>query len=530
MRRLIPFGIAAFVFLVYLPDLRNGFVYDDHEVILQQQPAQSLGDVVRVFAQPHGLPQSQLPYYRPTTRASLLLQKGLHGDAPALFHLGNALLISAAAVAAYALLRRRAFGLSPGAAAFAATAFAVHPIASECVHPIASGRETVMPAIFMLACMWAWLGDGWRSRAASVAFFAIALWSKEQAIVMPLLVVLADLTIARDSRPGLVRWALRLLPFAIVLLLYLTVRGMVIPPEPDDGAGAARFLAHWRAHPLGPLESLLFLLQSAFAPRAALFYEPSFGVWFSPPRSLFAVAAFTAVVAIVFGMRPAETPAPSRAAGTFWLGWIPIAMLLNANLLPLEALFAERYVFVSSLGIAALVATAARRVATRFDQPRLATIGAATVVAALSAMTLQRGGFYHDEIAFTQQWAATSPTHANAHASLGVALARAGRLDEAIPALREAVRLEPQLAAAQYNLGATLAQAGRRDEAIAAFRATLRAWDGDADAHYALGVLLAQRGDRSEAAAALRDAIRLRPGWQEPVAALQRLDDGRSTP
>jgi len=524
--RFAPLGVALLVFLVYLPDVRNGFVYDDHEVILQQAPVRSIGQLLHVFAEPHGLPQSKLPYYRPTTRASLLLQKGIHGDAPALFHLVNALLMSAVAVAAHALLRRPALGLSAGAAAWAAAAFALHPIASECVHPIASGRESSMPAIFMLASLAAWLRGGTRGRVASALLFAVALWSKEQAIVVPLLIALADLLRLAPEPPGrrVFAWLRRLAPFAIVLVVYLAVRGAVVPQAQGDSEGLARLTAHWRAHPFGPLESLLFLVQSAFAPASALFYEPSFAAWFSPLRAAFALLAFAATLTIVFAARPVERPAPSRAASLFWLGWLPIAMLLNANLLPLEALFAERYVFVSSLGVAALVATAARRFAARIGRPQFATAAGVAVLVALSATSLHRGDYYRDELAFTRQWVATAPGHANAHASLGAALAREGRLEDALPPLREAVRLEPRLAAAHYNLGATLAELGRRDEAIAAFRETLRQWSGDADAHYALGVLLAQRGERNEAQHELREALQLRPGWAEPLAVLRRLE------
>ncbi len=525
-RRFASLGVAVLVFLVYLPDVRNGFVYDDHEVILQQAPVQSLAQLLHVFAEPHGLPQSNLPYYRPTTRASLLLQKGIHGDEPALFHLVNALLMGAVAVAAHALLRSPALGLSAGAAAWAAAAFALHPIASECVHPIASGRESSMPAIFMLASLAAWLRGGARGRVASALLFAIALWSKEQAIVVPLGIALADLLRLAPQPPGrrVSAWLRRLAPFAIVLVVYLAVRGAVVSQAPEDGDGLARLAAHWRAHPFGPLESLLFLLQSTFVPRAALFYEPSFAAWFSPLRAAVALLAFAATLTIVFAVPPAERPAPSHAASLFWVGWLPIAMLLNANLLPLEALFAERYVFVSSLGVAALIATAARRGAARIGRPQLATGVGVAVLLALAAMSLHRGAYYRDELAFTRQWVATAPGHANAHASLGAALARDGRLEEALPPLREAVRLEPRLAAAHYNLGATLAELGRRDEAIAAFRETLRQWSGDADAHYALGVLLAQRGERNEARSELRDAIRLRPGWAEPLAVMRRLE------
>jgi tetratricopeptide (TPR) repeat protein len=518
--RRIALGLAALVLLVYLPDLRNGFVYDDHEVVLQQAPVRSPAELARVFAEPHGLPQSQLPYYRPITRASLLVQKGLHGDAAPLFHLANAALMSATAVVAFALLRTPALALSPWAAAWGAAVFAVHPIASECVHPIASGRESAMPALFMIATLACWMRG---RRIAAYACFAAALWSKEQAITVPLLAAWADLLGLAPGAPGrrVGAWLRRMAPFALVTAAYLFVRGAVVPQNEGDGAFWARFAAHWAAHPVAPLEAALFLLQSAFAPRAALAYEPSFAVWFSAPRALAANAAFAAVVTVLATSRALAFPARVVA---FWVGWIPLAMLLNANILPIETAFAERYLLVSSLGIAALVAALGDRLAQRTAATRAIAAVAIALLVALAAITIHRSGYYRDEVAFGRQWVATSPQHANAHASLGAALARAELDAEAIAALREAVRLEPALAAAHYNLGVVLARRGARDEAIAAFEGALRAYPGDADAHYALGVLLAQRGATADAAAHLREALRLRPDFAEAATALRRLD------
>lgn len=519
--RRLALGLAALVFLVYLPDARNGFVYDDHEVVLQQRGIRSPAELARVFAEPHGLPQSQLPYYRPITRATLLLQKGIHGDVAALFHLANAALMSAAAVLAFGLLRQPAFALSPWAAAFGAAAFALHPIASECVHPIASGRESAIPALFMIATLSLWIRG---RRPAAYLCFAAALWSKEQAITVPLLAAWADLLGLAADPPGRSAraWVRRMTPFAIVVFLYLFVRGMVVPHDAGDDDFLARFAAHWSAHPFGPLESALFLLQSSFAPRAALAYEPAFETWFSALRSCFAVGAFAIAVGVLASRHGRGFP---RAVIAFWIGWLPLAMLLNANLLPLEAAFAERYIFVSSLGVAALVAAAGDRLASRPGSARaVAAIGLA-VLAALAATSIARGAFYRDEIAFGRQWVATSPRHANAQASLGAALARAERDDEAITALRQATRLEPKLAAASYNLGVLLARSGKRDEAIAAFEAALRAWPDDADAHYALGVLLAQRGSRDAGAAHLREAARLRPDFGEAREALRKIEN-----
>jgi Flp pilus assembly protein TadD len=268
---------------------------------------------------------------------------------------------------------------------------------------------------------------------------------------------------------------------------------------------------------------LLLLAQAAIAASMDLAYEPGFESWFEPARAVAAVAVLAASIAVALGAAPAERPAPTRAASLFWIGWMPVAMALHLNLLPLEVPFAERFVFLASLGAIALVATAARRVAARAGMPRAAVVAGVAALALVAATTLHRGHFYRDELAFTVQWAATSPATGNARASHGAALARAGRIDEAVAELREAVRLEPRQASAHYNLGVMLARVGRRDAAIDAFREALRWWSADPDAHYALGVLLAQRGERDAGATHLREALRLRPDFPEASAALRSL-------
>lgn len=506
--------LFAGVVAVHAVALPNGFVYDDHEVVLRQAPARSVSDVARLFAEPHGLPQSQLPYYRPIPRASLLVQKGLHGDWALGFHAANALLMGGVAVAARALLRAPGLGVGPVAATWAAAAFAIHPIASETSFPIASGRETAWPALFVLLALATWLRD---RRGLALLAGAAALWSKEQAIVLPLLIAWAD-ALGVGAAPPVRRvrvWAARLLPWLALVALYLVVRQAVLPPPPDGGS-PQQLLAWIAQHPFGPLQSLLYLLQSALTPSAALLYEPRLAVWLSPMRAAAAAAAFTAVLALAWARGP-------RGAVWFWLGWLPLGMAFHLGWLPVETQFSERYVLLSSLGVVALVALAAEHLAdTKPAARRFVPVVAVAILVLLASLSLQRAGYYRDELAFTRQWVASDPRHGNAHASLGAALAREGRDDEAIPALREAVRLEPRLASTWYNLGVLLARDGQRDQAIEALTQAVRADARDPDAHYALGVL---RGERSESALAefhLRAALALRPDWHEARAALER--------
>jgi hypothetical protein len=125
----------------------HGFLYDDRELILEEPRPHGFSDLARAFAEPY---YGALPYYRPLTRISYLVEKELFGDVPAPFLLTNAALMGALTLAAYALLIRPRFGIGPRPALAAALLFALHPVASSCVVPIA-GRDTLLPVTLMIS-------------------------------------------------------------------------------------------------------------------------------------------------------------------------------------------------------------------------------------------------------------------------------------------------------------------------------------------------------------------------------------------
>lgn len=477
--RWLPVLLFAAVAGVYLPSARYGFLYDDFEIILMQEPARSVGDVARIFAEPHGLPLSQMPHYRAPTRATLLVQKALHGDRAGPFHVFNALLMGCVALAAFAVLRHARFGIPAVAAALGAAAFALHPVASSTVYPISSGRETLLPGLFALLAVAAWLRGGISGRVAGGACFALALLGKESGLVVPALFAAADALHLTPDPPerSASRWAARYVPLLALIAAYLVLRSVVFAgtPAEEDIDPLPFVLGHLAAHPLGPVHSLLYFVQTFFAPYLHTRYEPPLAVWLSLPRLALGLAALALLV-----LAALRLPRSDRAPLVFWLLWVPLAMGMTLNLLPQEASFAERFVLLSLLGPIALIATVAARAAAGGRQRTAIALGLA-MVAVLSAATLQRGRDYRDDLAFTRQWVRSNPASGNAHHSLGSALARHGHSAEAMAELRAAVQLEPALAAAHYNLAVLLTDQGRVDEAIAELREVLR-WDPSDDA------------------------------------------------
>ena len=218
----------------------------------------------------------------------------------------------------------------------AAAVFAVHPVASSCVYPIASGRETLLPALFVLLALYCFLRPGTWWRVGASVSFALALFGKEQAVVTLAVFVLADALGLTSAPPGrsLRRWLIRYWPEAAIGALYFSIRHFLF-------AGG-----EYRLGDLGQFAlSYLYALQVVTVPFWELVYEPPARVWFSPWRLAIALAITGWAVLWIRRSWPAV-----RSLTWFWLGWFVLTLLPTANLLDQEAPFAERYVLLAALG------------------------------------------------------------------------------------------------------------------------------------------------------------------------------------
>jgi tetratricopeptide (TPR) repeat protein len=537
----------------------NGFIYDDHEVIENQYPANSLAAVRQIFSEPHYI---NFPYYRPVTRTALAIQKAIAGNQPLTFHVANALLAGAVLLAAYGILRRPVFAIDARPALLAAMWFVLHPVASECVFPAASGRETIQPTLLMLVALWAYLhrGIGWYW--AAFGAFAVALFSKELAIVLPAVFLLADWLNLSGRPRGAWRWALRYVPIALFVGFYLVVRHGVLAHR----AAGAGFQLDWQHHPLSPVLAMAYAVQTAVAPFAQLVYEPTGEVWWSPGRLAFGVVILAAIATAAWKCagetaaieRRADTPgapsaaarsaevrlagAPSEGAGpasagsarprsglVFWAGWFVIVQLPTARILVQEAPFSERYVFPALLSIAAAGAVALSGRALRPRARFFATFAGIIWVVLLAHMSCGRAPFYANDRIFSEQWARTNPDSSNAHNGLALVASERGDLSAALAEYRAALRLDPQSSTALNNSANLLVELARQrraggdeanadlaiDEAAADYQRLLVIDPRDASALCNFGDMLGEFGYVSRAIEKYHQAIAAKPGYAQ---------------
>ncbi|MGH0032487.1 MAG: tetratricopeptide repeat protein [Myxococcota bacterium] len=545
VRALALLGLFAVVLAVYAPSAGFGFIHDDRQLVLRQPMPASLLEVASVFGEPHW---PGLPYYRPVSRSTMVLQKYLHGDDPAPFHRFNVVLMGLTAWVLFALLRGRPFRVGFWPAWLAAAAFALHPVASHVVYPICSGRETGIPSFLMLCATLAWLAPGARAYGVALLFTGLSILAKEQAAVLPALFVWADLLGVTAAPPGrdAGRWARRYAPIVALFAIYFVVRTQLF--------GSALYHVAVFDRPLQPLLTLVYTLQTAFVPFVALVYEPRLAAWWSWPR--FAVT-LAAVAALLFGAWR-TTPARRRQL-LFFAGWWGVALLPTANLLQQESPFAERYGFLS---LAALVAIVALFVSDAWDAWRgPARRGLAAVcVAALAALawiSFARGPGFADEAAFATAWVRSDPGSYKAQLNRGqeyvqvedweraahhlglaaglrpgsatilngwaYALWRSGDAAAAAQRYEEAIRVAPRLAAARAGYGALLLSEGDARRAAAQLEQAAQLMPRDAALRLRLGRALRRSGRPEDALRQLEVATRLDPASVQTLVELGEL-------
>ena len=187
--------VAALAVSVAAPALRYGFLYDDEAVVLERKPFWTLGLREFLDSRPWGSG-------RHLTAVSLDLDRRGEPPDPLPFHRTNLLLSALLSVLVLALLSR--LGLSTAASAAGAAIFAVHPVHVDSVVWIV-GRAELLATLGVVAAVLlairplpehsgepdATAGRALVVGAGTFALAFAAVHAKENALVLPLLLVLA---------------------------------------------------------------------------------------------------------------------------------------------------------------------------------------------------------------------------------------------------------------------------------------------------------------------------------------------------
>jgi protein O-mannosyl-transferase len=448
---------------------------DDHDLIVDDhaflaRPASLLEAFSRSYM---NVVDGQHPYYRPLVTVSYALDAHWSGLRPWGYHLTNVVLHVIASVLFYALLRRIAFDRV--VTTLAALVFAVHPALASAVAWI-PGRNDSLLAVFALSSWLLFLRDAtrpsWLCRLGHLAFFWLALLTKESAVVIPVVCAMHLALVEPEA------WARFRRSRAIAVHIGGWVAGLAgrLLVHPPSGGATLRDFIHNLPLAITSLGQIALPVNPSL-----LTTREDLPVW----PGLLAAGLIAAATRFLPGVR-GRVVALGAAAFVLFLApalAVPSGLVLNTRL------------YLPACGAILAIAEITRALAR--ERAVLASFSGVTILA-LAAITVASEGAFRDRRAFARSAVDAAPHSPLAHFCLAQTCQIDGDLDRALAEYRialalgalyvvhnniavihmasarwpeaehellEELAIDPRYARAYRNLGIVFRREGRFDEA-----------------------------------------------------------------
>ncbi|MGH7977913.1 MAG: tetratricopeptide repeat protein, partial [Limisphaerales bacterium] len=457
----------------------------------------------------------------PVTDISHMLDWQLYGPNAGGHHLTNVLLHAATAIVLFLVLQAMTGARWPSA--FAAAAFAIHPLRVESVAWVAE-RKDVLSGLFFMLALWAWIRHvqsqrrlenaasatasldprGWTAAYYwALVLFVLALLSKAMVVTLPLALLVLDFwPLQRMKFHSLPKLLLEKWPF-----FFLSVAGCVVTALTQKHVILAvqHFSGSWRvANAL--MAYVDYLGHTIYPVGLALLYPP-------PPDHLPPLkVAFSAAVLLGLsaGFFVARRKRPYLLAGWLWylIMFLPAIDIMQTG----DQARADRYTYLPQIGLFILIAWGAAEMSRSLPFRRIVLgCAAAAVLVALACGTYIQAGFWKNSVSIWTRTLSRWPQSCIAHCNLGIALAAQGDVPDAVRNFNRALQINPEDAKSMNNLGKVLTTQGKLGAAVGDFHQALQLEPENVRILNNLSVALAAQGKVSEAAQDLDRAIELKP-------------------
>jgi len=499
---------------VYWTTLSSGFVQWDDSLLTENLALRGFSpDHLRAVLLPKG------GAYQPVRNLAFSLTYQFSKLEPFGYHLVNFVLYLLVVVLAFRVLEVLA-DHSPGkqkvknyAPWIGAALFAFHPLHVEGVAWIQGNKDLLVSLFFLFAFLsyekYASTGRSLKYYWLSYLLFLLALGSKPTAVAFPLVLLAYDLILnpaavrnkGGESRPVAAALLIRYLPYLIpaaLLSVYfifftgameqnkLTLENILVIPEILWNYYRLIFL------PVGLLHRYL---------------DPSFQGF----TDLEFLAGSVATAAILYFAFRKARKFPVISFGIFWfyICWLP-----QSNLVPIEIRVADRYIFISLLGVC-LVAAVLLSELLESAAARWKTVLRVMIVAlcmALAFLSYDRCRIWRNGESLWLDAVSKIPGAGFYQRGLAEAYLAKDELEFAFRAFEKASVINPYDVRALTNMGYIRKKQGRMEEAERLYQRAISVDNTNYNAFNSLANIYTQQGEDSLAIQYYRRAIDLRPG------------------
>ena len=492
---LSPLSLALLAIAASAPGILNEFTYDDRPVILDNPFMHDLHGWWRVFTRSYWPQDWGGDGYRPLTSLAFKLEFSLSGGSPMLVHGVNIALYALCAVLAFYFARRI---LPEWCAWVVAALFAVHPVHVEAVAN-SVGQSELLVAAFMLPALTLYLRDRMRDGGvlaprtigAIMLIYAGACFSKEHGIVLPALLVAAELTVIADPSTAAER-VRRLRPFYLgltaIALTFLAARSRVFAGQGGGIVGFQPFQPFASLH-ISATDRLLTAIGVVPDWFRLLYWPRHLSSEYSPPGTEIAqglsVSQLPGFVLLAATIALGVMLRRKKPTMSFGIAFAAITLLPSSNFLVTTGIvLAERTLFLPSLGamilLGAVLIPMIDAWRERFSRPvRLAPQLLCGVLLLTGAVRSEgRAKVWHDNDTLFRNAIVDSPDGYRPHYMLGSWLFQHNQMREGEAQYKTALKLFPYDPYMTFNLAEQYRKSGLCAPAIPFYRWT---WNLDPD-------------------------------------------------
>jgi len=487
--------IAVLGVIIYANSLGGEFQWDDGPLIVENELAKDPSNTPSLFTKENVRTASGKTYhfYRPLQIITYIFDYSVWGESPRGYHITNMILHILAALAVYwfasLIFKNGLFAF------FTGLLFLVHPIHTEAVAYI-SGRADPLAMIFMMLALVFYI----KNNLIAGAFYAVALLSRENALILPFLILLYHYSFRVKIKAKL------FLPIVGVSIAYIIMR-LTILKHLLTIAQVGTETTFLERLP-GVFVAIAAYIKILFFP-VDLHMEYGNALFtFANPAAILGLAITIILLGIAFVKR--------KTMVSFAILWFFIALLPMSNLYPISAYMAEHWLYVPSVGFFIIIAYALNLLYEKvihksrggLSLPYFCVVGSAiALVAFWSYLTIEQNKYWRALIPFYERTLKYAPESKRINNDYALALQSEKRYDEAEAVYEKLIKLYPDATDVYVNLSSLSVKTGRYEKAVALCKKAIELEPVNATAYNNLSVAYYALGHYKEAVYYCKQAI-----------------------
>ncbi len=486
--------------------IRNGFVYDDFSVIAENPRVKYIQNIKHIFNLNYFkiLDKGKQPAfgessYRPVVTATYFLDAFLWKGKSWGCHISNFLLHVLNTLLLYSVLLRL---LNSKKIPFlSALIFAVHPAVTEAVNAIAFREELLVVLFCLLSLYFLQLKSKWNKKTFNISMdllcafcYLIALFSKEMAIAFPMLLLII-FYFKRDNWKGNL---FLFISIVSVTIYYLIMRFIVMDNPNKD------ILVYPGGTCLTNIYTIATVLKNyiilVFFPKKLIVdhqVDPKRFFW--EPDVLFSIIPIVTIMSITIIMFIKKRSIPA-----FSILWFFVSLLPVINIVKIDNISAERYLYLPMIGISVLFGYIGYRLF--LIRPKEYLLSLIAVICLYCSRSIVRNNDWKNSINLWKSTIKSQPNSEKAYSNLASIYFSKDNFKTAIKYYLKCLSLR-NTAKDRYNLANCYRKIGDYQRAISEYYKAIEIEDGYAEVYNNLGLTLIEIGNLNEAESVLKKGL-----------------------